>query len=95
MRDNQSRSEKLEGAFTSKDLCATLGTDLYSTRFSANVPVVCSLGANRKPGGDLFDADLSSRAPFAPISGGGVFSPETWSLTPLTPSIVRDSLGLL
>jgi type II secretion system protein G len=34
---------------------------------SADVPVVRSLGADGKPGGDLFDADLSSQAPFAPI----------------------------
>jgi type II secretion system protein G len=34
---------------------------------SGNVPIVRSLGADGKPGGDLFDADLSSQAPFAPI----------------------------
>jgi len=34
---------------------------------SGNVPQVRSLGADGKPGGDLFNADLSSLAPLAPI----------------------------
>lgn len=34
---------------------------------SRNAPLVRSLGADGKPGGDLFDADLSSQAPWASV----------------------------
>ena len=34
---------------------------------SAGIPVVRSLGADGKPGGDRYDSDLSSQAPLAPI----------------------------
>ena len=34
---------------------------------SGGIPIVRSLGADGKRGGDLFDADLSSQAPMAPI----------------------------
>jgi general secretion pathway protein G len=39
----------------------------YLYKISGNVPVVQSLGADGESGGDLFDADVSSQAPLAPI----------------------------
>lgn len=40
---------------------------LYSRPLASAVPEVLSLGANQKPGGELFDADISSRHPRQPI----------------------------
>jgi len=39
----------------------------YLYEFSDRIAIVRSLGADGKPGGDLFDADLSSQNPFAPL----------------------------
>jgi type II secretion system protein G len=39
----------------------------YIYEIANGVPLVRSLGADGKPGGDLFDADLSSQDPMAPI----------------------------
>ncbi len=39
----------------------------YLYEISAGIPNVRSLGADGKPGGDLFDGDLSSQNPMAPL----------------------------
>ncbi len=40
---------------------------VYSRPLASPVPEVLSFGANRKPGGELFDADISSLRPRQPI----------------------------
>jgi type II secretion system protein G len=54
------------GPYTKEPLIDPWGRP-YLYEISTGVPNVRSLGADGKPGGDLFDADLSSQNPMAPL----------------------------
>jgi general secretion pathway protein G len=68
---------------------------LYS--LSGGVPTVRSLGADGKSGGDLFDTDLSSQDPFAPIRESRLHAAEDFFASRVAPWLVLavSTYGLL
>ncbi len=69
----------------------------YLYGFSGRIPIIRSLGADGKTGGDLFDADLSSQDPFAPLRESGFHAAERFFSSRIPPWLLLTAsiYGLL